>query len=310
MLSSGRAKEIDPVLQHLGDDQLNQLIDLVGRNVGSPDLALRFGADMPALPARTVRLHRRQHLLSGCRHPLRIHMRARRRGRVESFGDHGSDRLRSAEGLDGLGMPGGAPLGQGAGFVLGLPGLQGGLLRQLQGFHRGRRPTMITLKLGRQLTLPVLDQRPPRRPTLVQRRVHADDLRHRPLTRILVVPISEPHPQSVPEMMFQGGVVGLRGSNRGFEQHPAVDRQPPPAKRLNLVRHRHMSVQIRITSAAVAMRKRRCYQPADIHLPDPLRALPGKQRLLLQKPKRVVYGRVVGQFDLCRDVGVGDRPQC
>ena len=71
-----------------------------------------------------------------------------------------------------------------------------------------------------------------------------------------------------------------------------------------------MSVQIRITSAAVPMRKRRCYQPEDVHLPDPLRPLPGEQSMPLQEPECVLYGGVVGSFDRCGDVRVGDRPQC
>ena len=54
----------------------------------------------------------------------------------------------SAECFGGLGMPGATLLGQGAGFVFGVPGLQGGLLGQLQRFDRGWRPTMITLELG------------------------------------------------------------------------------------------------------------------------------------------------------------------
>ena len=226
------------------------------------------------------------------------------------MGDHGLDRIRSAEGFGGLGVPGGALLGQAAGFVLGLPGLQGGLLRQLQRLHRRRRPAMITLKLPRQLTLPVLDRDPPTRPTLVQRRVNTDDLPHRRFPRIGVRPVREPHTQPVAEMMLQGGVVGLRGSHRSFEQHPAVDRQPPPAEGLDLVRHCHMSVQIRITSAAVSMGKRRCYQPAHVHLPDPLRPLPGKQSMLLQEPQCIPDGGLVGSFDLRGDLRVGDRPQC
>ena len=158
-------------VQHLGHEQLDQLLDLVGGNLYGPDLALCFGADMPALPGRTVFLHRLQHLLRRRRHPLRIHGR----GLVVEIGLSawliiGLDRVRSAERFDGLDMPGGTLLGQRAGFVLGVPGFQGGLLRQLQRLHRRRRPTMITLKPRRQFTLPVLDQHPPRRPTLVQRR--------------------------------------------------------------------------------------------------------------------------------------------
>ena len=93
-------------LQHLGEEQLHQLVNFVGGNLRRPDVALRFGADMPALPGRTVFLHRGQHLLRGRRHPLRVHGRAPRGAGVEGVGDHGLDRVRSAERLGGLGIPG------------------------------------------------------------------------------------------------------------------------------------------------------------------------------------------------------------
>jgi hypothetical protein len=82
---------------------------------------------------------------------------------------------------------------------------------------------MITLKPGRQLTLPVLDQHPPARPTLVQGRLNTDNLPHRPLTRIGVGPIREPHPQPIAQMVLEGGVVGFRCRHGCFEQHPSVD---------------------------------------------------------------------------------------
>src|SRR5215218_2451489 len=81
---------------------------------------------MPALPRRPVFLHRRQHLVRGRLDPLRVHGRALDRDRAKGIVDHGLDRLRSAERFGGLGMPGGALLGQAAGFVFGIPGLQGG----------------------------------------------------------------------------------------------------------------------------------------------------------------------------------------
>jgi hypothetical protein len=56
----------------------------------------------------------------------------------------------STERFGRLGVPGGALLGQAARFMLSVPGLQGGLLRQLQRLHRRRRPSMITLKSARQ----------------------------------------------------------------------------------------------------------------------------------------------------------------
>ena len=184
-------------VQHLDHDQLHQLLDLVRWNLYGPDLALCFGTDMPALPGRAMFLHRGQHPPRRRRQPLRTHPGACHRDRIERPVDHRLDRVRSAERFGGLGMPDGALLGQGAGFVFGVPGFQGGLLRQLHRLHRCRRPTMITLKPSRQLTLPNLDQHPTRRPTLVQARVDTDDLPHRPLSRISVRSIREPHPQPV-----------------------------------------------------------------------------------------------------------------
>jgi hypothetical protein len=118
-----------------------------------------------------------------------------------------ADRVRSAERLGGLGVPAAALLGQGAAFVFGLAGLQSGLLRQLQRFHRRRRPTMITLKPGWQLPMPFLDQHPPRRPTFIKGRVDPDDLPRRTLPRISGGPIREPHPQPAAQVMLKGGVV-------------------------------------------------------------------------------------------------------
>jgi len=37
-------------VENLGDDPVDKLIDLGGRNLSGPDVALRFGADMPGLP--------------------------------------------------------------------------------------------------------------------------------------------------------------------------------------------------------------------------------------------------------------------
>jgi hypothetical protein len=98
-------------MQHLSDEQLNQLINFVGGNLYGADLALRFGSDMPALPGRPPFLHRRQHPTRRHRHPLRVHDAARHTAGVEGVGDHGLDRVRPAERVSGLGVPGGALLG-------------------------------------------------------------------------------------------------------------------------------------------------------------------------------------------------------
>jgi hypothetical protein len=223
--------------------------------------------------------------------------------------DHGPDRIRSAERFGGLGMPGGPLLGEATGFVFGVPGFQGCLLRQLQRLHRRRRPTMITLKPRRQYTLPVLDQHPPRRPTLVQRRVHTDDLPHRPLTRIGVGPIREADPQPVAKMMLQGGVVGLRRSNSRLEQHPSVDSQPAPVEGLNLVSYRHMGVQVRVTGSRVPVGEGGRHQPGDVDLTNPVPPLPGEQSVPFDEAECILHGGLVRLLDLRRDVRVGDRPQ-
>jgi len=65
----------------------------------------------------------------------------------------------SAEHADRLGPPGLPLLGVGAGFVLGRPGLQVRLLRQGQGFGRGRRSAVVGLEGRRQLRAADVDRR-------------------------------------------------------------------------------------------------------------------------------------------------------
>ena len=134
---------------------------------------------------------------------------------------------------------------------------------------------MITLKLGRQLAAAGLDQAPAGPTSAGSAGVDTDDLPHRPLPRVGVGPFREPHPQRVAEVLFQGGVVGLRRRHGGLEQHPAVDGQPPPVEGLHLVRHRDMGVQIRVTGPAVAVGERGRDQAADVDLPDPVAARSG-----------------------------------
>ena len=58
-----------------------------------------------------------------------------------------------------------------------------------------------------------------------------------------------------------------------------------------------MGVQIRIAGPAVAVGERRRDQTADVDLPDPLRAGPGEQRMLLDEPQRIADGGLMGAFD-------------
>ena len=94
------------------------------------------------------------------------------------------DRGRAAEDLCGLARPGGALLGQGARFVLGVAGLQGGLLGQVDGLDDRRGPPVVGLERGGELAAAGLDRGPPGGPALVQPRVDADDLAHGPLAAV------------------------------------------------------------------------------------------------------------------------------
>ena len=120
-------------------------------------------------------------------------------------------------------QPGGALLGQRAGFVFGVAGLQRRLLGQVQRFDRGRWPAMIFLELDREFTAADVDVSAAGRPALVQSGVDTDDLPDRPLRRVGAGPFSKPHPQGLAKVLLERGVVALRRSHIGFEQHPSVD---------------------------------------------------------------------------------------
>jgi hypothetical protein len=193
--------------------------------------------------------------------------------------------------------------------VLRVAGLQRGLLSQLKSFDRGGRPSMIGLELDGEFTTADVDQGAAAGPALVQLRVDADDLPNGPLRRIGPGPFGEPHPQRVAEMLFEGGVVGLRRRHLRLEQHPAIDTQPAPVEGLNLVCDRDMGVQIRIAGAAVAVSERGRHQPVNVDLPDPLRPAPGEQRLLLDETQRIGDGGSVRPLDRRHYGPLGDRPQ-
>jgi hypothetical protein len=168
---------------------------VLGMNVGAAQLPLGLGPQMPDLPGRPMLLHRGQHPVRRLRPPHRRGSRHRHGGGPQHLIDHRVDPLRSAERVDCFGPPHRALLGEGAGFVLALAGLQCGLLRQLQHLHPTRRPRVITGEVGGELGLPDVDDQPPSRPALVQPRLHADDLPDRPFRPIGPGPFGEPHPK-------------------------------------------------------------------------------------------------------------------
>ena len=144
--------------------------------------------------------------------------------------------------------------------MLGVAGLQRGLLGQVQGFDRGRWPAMIYLELDGEFAAADVDLGAAAGPALVQPGVDADNLPDGPLRRIGPGPFGEPHPQAVAEVLFEGGVVGLRRRHLRLEQHPSVDRQPASVEGLDLVRDRDVGVQIRVAGAAVAVGERGRHQ--------------------------------------------------
>ena len=110
-------------------------------------------------------------------------------------------------------------------------------------------------------------------------------------------------------MLLEGGVVGLRGGDVGFEQHPSVDGQPASVEGLHLVRHRDVGVQIRVAGPAVAVGERGRDQASDVDLPDALWPGPGEQGMLLDERQSVLDGGLMGPFDHGRHRRFGDRPQ-
>ena len=157
--------------QRCVDDQSRHGGQLVGGQVGAAELALRLGPDVPGLPGRPMLLQHRDHPLRHLPYPVRRHHRTGDRRRAQGPGDHGGDLAWPAHHLDGLGVPGGALLGEGAGFVFGVAGFQGGLLGQLNLLHPARRPPMLGGERGGELGRPDLDHPPARRPPGEQRRV-------------------------------------------------------------------------------------------------------------------------------------------
>ena len=155
---------------------------------------------------------------------------------------------------------------------------------------------MIVLELDGQLAAAGIDVGAAGGPALVQSWVDTDDLSDWPLRRVGAGPFGEPHPQRFAEMLFERCVVGLRGGNVGFEQHPAVDGQPASVEGLDLVRDRDVGVQVRVAGPAVAVGERDGDEAPHVDLPDPLSPGPGEQGMLLEersrRPARRPDGRV------------------
>jgi hypothetical protein len=86
--------------------------------------------------------------------------------------------------------------------MFGFPGFHGGLLRQLQRFHRRGWPAVGALKVRGQDAPPSLNGGSTTRPPSSQIGVDADDFTYRPLPHIPVGTLGEPDAQTVTEMVL------------------------------------------------------------------------------------------------------------
>jgi hypothetical protein len=189
-----RNKGDRPAIQHLIDQQIHQHTCPLDRHIRRTDLPLDLGADMPHLPGRAAFLHDSQDVVSYLCDPAGVGDRGGLGRRGERCLHHRGDSGPPAQHRCRFVQPGGALFGEGSGFVFGVAGLQGRLLRQVQAFDRCRRSAMIKLELDRQLTAAGLDVGTAGRPALVQSGVDADDLPDRPLARVGPRSFDEPHP--------------------------------------------------------------------------------------------------------------------
>jgi hypothetical protein len=193
--------------------------------------------------------------------------------------------------------------------MFGVAGLQGRPLGQVQRFDRARWPAMIFLELDREFAAAGVDVAAAGRPALVQSGVDTDDLPDRALRRIGARPFRKPHPQGLTQVLLERGVVSLRRRDVGLEQHPSVDRQPTSVEGLDLVRHRHVGVQIRVAGPAVPVCECGRDEASDVDLPDALRPGPGEQGMFLNERQSVLDRGPMGPFDDGRHRRLGDRPQ-
>ena len=94
-----------------------------------------------------------------------------------------------------------------------------------------------------------------------------------------------------------------------LNEHAAVDGQPASVEGLYLVRHCDVGVQVRVAGPAVPVGERDGNQASNVDLPDPLRAGPGEQGMLLDKRQSILHGCLVGPVNHSRHRRIGDRPQ-
>ena len=193
--------------------------------------------------------------------------------------------------------------------MFGLPGGEVGLLGELD--HLPRRGC-AAVPAGELAGEPIgfgFDLDPPRRPRLQQVGGDADDLPDRPpVGRSLHR--QEPGAEPCGEFGFEVGVVVLTDrDHRPIQRGPVQGEPGPVGAVLDLVRDRHVGVQVRVAVAGIAMGERGRDDPGHLGLPDPLGAAAGVRHLGLEPAEGVVDGGLVRGLDLFGDRPWRDRPQ-
>ena len=168
---------------------------MLGLELDGSYLPLRFGPDMPDLPGGAAFLHRRQDPAGRVLGPLGVDQPPGDWLGVQCGVHHMLYGLRAAENLACLAQPGLPLFGEGAGFVFGVAGFQGGLLGQLQRLDRGGRSAVDTLEVGGEFAAPDLNGGSAGRPAGIQSGVDADDFSDRPQPCVGVGPFGEPDPR-------------------------------------------------------------------------------------------------------------------
>ena len=233
---------------------------------------------------------------------------ARVRGRGGRGGDHPLEGGVVAEDLDGLSPPPLPLLVEGSGFVFGVPGLQGGLLREPERLDRGGDAAVVADERGGEVGGDGLDGAAAAGPAGHEGGVDADEFADGSLAGCGGA-VGEGAADALGDLGFEAGVVELGGGDLEPVEHPGVEGEPPAVEGLHLVRDRDVGVQVGVAGAGVPVGEAGGDQPAGVDLADAAGAEPGVAGVALQELEGGGDRGVVGGLDPLGDLGVGDRPQ-
>ncbi len=265
---------------------------------------------MPALPGGAVLLDAGEDAAGSVLEPGLVEPGPGRLSRVKRPVDHRLDGEVVAKHVKGLVAPGGALLGQGSRFVLGLARLQRRLLGEHDRLDRRRRTPVAALEVAGQFGLPGDDAVPTGRPSRQESGLDADDLADGTLARIVAGAGGELDAERLAEVGLEGGVVGLGRGGDGLVHQAAVDGEPASVgDGLDLVGDGDVGVQVGVAGAGVAVGEGGADQASDLDLTDAVGAGACEQDLLLDEGQGVVDGGLMGGLDDGGELRVGQCPQ-